>query len=74
MFCSWNVSPGGLANMRYDSGAGKTARLDKTNPVTVVGGVGVLDQACVAAAIIGDAPTIGVQRATATMLGQYLER
>ena len=69
-----DVSPGGLADVRYDGGAGKAARLDKANPVTVVGGAGVLDQACVGAAIIGDAPTIGVRRSTAAVLGQGLER
>ena len=56
--------------MRDDGGAGKTARLDEANPVAVVGGAGILDQACVVLAVIGDAPTIGVRRAAAAVLGQ----
>jgi len=69
-----DASPGGLADVRDDGGAGKTARLDEAKPVAVVGGAGVLDQACVVLAVIGDAPTIGVRRAAAAVLGQGLER
>ena len=68
------VSPRGMTDVRDDGGAGKTSRLDKADPVAVVGGIGVLDQACVVLAVIGDAPTIGVRRAATGMLGQGLER
>ena len=69
-----DAAPGGLADVRDDGGSGKTARLDEANPVAVVGGTGVLDQARVVFAVISDAPTIGVRRAAAAVLGQGIER
>ena len=35
-----NASPGGVADVRDDGGAGKTLRLDEADPVVVVGGAG----------------------------------
>ena len=69
-----NASPRGVADVGDDGGAGKMTRLDETNPIAVVSGPGVLDQAYVIIAVIGDTPSVGVRRAAATVLGQRLER
>ncbi len=69
-----HASPRGVADVRDDGGAGKMTRLDETNPIAVVSGSGVLNQAYVIIAVIGDTPSVGVRRASATVLGQRLER